>query len=214
MLAELERLAADRGAGVARGFGGATEDRFRAELAERGYGLVRHFFRMLTPLDGEIEPPHWPAGIAVRTLQPGDERAVHAATEDAFADHWDFESRPYERWAKSTFENEHFDASLNFLALDGDEIAGVCLCAQHQSGEPGYGWVMTLGVRPRWRRRGLGLALLRHAFATFRERGFDRVGLGVDGENTTGAVRLYERAGMHVAHRHDLFEKTLSGTSP
>ena len=30
-------------------------------------------------------------------------------------------------------------------------------------------------------------------------RGFRRAGSGVDGENTTGAVRLYERAGMRVA---------------
>ena len=36
------------------------------------------------------------------------------------------------------------------------------------------------------------------------------VGLGVDGENTTGAVRLYERAGMHVVRRNDPYEKKLS----
>ena len=30
--------------------------------------------------------------------------------------------------------------------------------------------------------------------------------LGVDGENTTGAVRLYERAGMHVTRRYDTWE--------
>jgi ribosomal protein S18 acetylase RimI-like enzyme len=54
--------------------------------------------------------------------------------------------------------------------------------------------VHVLGVRPAWRKRGLATALLRHIFRDFQQRGATRVGLGVDGENTTGAVRLYERS--------------------
>jgi ribosomal protein S18 acetylase RimI-like enzyme len=66
--------------------------------------------------------------------------------------------------------------------------------------------VNELGVRNPWRRRGLGLALLRHAFAELGRLGADRVGLGVDAENVTGALRLYERAGMHVTRRYDTWE--------
>jgi ribosomal protein S18 acetylase RimI-like enzyme len=36
-----------------------------------------------------------------------------------------------------------------------------------------------------------------------------RASLGVDAENTTGAVRLYERAGMFVERRYDLYRKEL-----
>ena len=53
-----------------------------------------------------------------------------------------------------------------------------------------------LAVRPSWRGRGLGEALLRAAFAEFRRRGVATVGLKVDADNPTGAVRLYERVGM------------------
>jgi mycothiol synthase len=66
-----------------------------------------------------------------------------------------------------------------------------------------------LGVRRAWRRQGLGLALLRHAFLAFRARGMTRAALDVDAANLTGAVRLYERAGMHVAKRSDTYEKAL-----
>ena len=55
----------------------------------------------------------------------------------------------------------------------------------------------------------MALALLAHAFEEFRTRGFDRVGLGVDGESTTGALELYEKAGMHVVKQQDTFERTL-----
>jgi ribosomal protein S18 acetylase RimI-like enzyme len=69
--------------------------------------------------------------------------------------------------------------------------------------------VNVLGVRRPWRRRGLGRALLLQAFAEFRSRGRRGVGLGVDGLNTTGAVRLYEQVGMHVARRFDHYRKPL-----
>jgi ribosomal protein S18 acetylase RimI-like enzyme len=72
------------------------------------------------------------------------------------------------------------------------------------------GWVRSLGVRRPWRRRGLGLALLLASFGAFWERGTRTIGLGVDGENTTGAVRLYEKAGMRVELRIDRFERVLS----
>jgi ribosomal protein S18 acetylase RimI-like enzyme len=52
--------------------------------------------------------------------------------------------------------------------------------------------------------------LLHHSFRDFRSRGATRVGLGVDARNTTGAVELYERVGMHVTRRNDTYEKRLS----
>ena len=71
------------------------------------------------------------------------------------------------------------------------------------------GWVNALGVRTSRRRRGLGELLLRTAFAEFARRGETRVGLGVDTENETGATRLYERVGMRVAFRTNVFRKDL-----
>ena len=71
------------------------------------------------------------------------------------------------------------------------------------------GWVSILTVRPPWRRRGIARALLLHAFAAFRERGKLQVGLGVDAENTSGAVALYEGVGMRVERRNDTYEKVL-----
>jgi len=44
-------------------------------------------------------------------------------------------------------------------------------------------------------------------FAEFARRGCTRVSLGVDAENTTGAVALYERAGMRQVRRNDTWER-------
>jgi ribosomal protein S18 acetylase RimI-like enzyme len=91
--------------------------------------------------------------------------------------------------------------------MAGDEVAAVALCRARAHEDPEMGFVNTLGVRRPWRRQGLGLALLHHAFGEFYRRGQKRVGLGVDASNLTGATRLYERAGMHVARQFDLYEK-------
>ena len=41
----------------------------------------------------------------------------------------------------------------------------------------------------------------------FYKRGEKVIGLGVDASNPTGATRLYERAGMHVASEFVIYEK-------
>src|SRR3712207_7693523 len=56
-----------------------------------------------------------------------------------------------ERFVRET-EKENFDPSLWFLAVEGDEIAGLTLCKTLA----GQGWVDVVGVRRPWRNRGLG----------------------------------------------------------
>jgi ribosomal protein S18 acetylase RimI-like enzyme len=161
-------------------------------------------------LDDPPAEPAWPDGIQVRRF--GDDleaRAVMEAVNDTFADTWDFVPDTYEEWSHFWFESETYDPELWILATAGGELAGVSLCRAHHAGDPGLGWVSSLGVRRPWRRQGLGRALLLESFRAFHGRGLRRVGLGVDAENPTGATRLYESAGMRVAMRWVVYEKEL-----
>ncbi|HEY6835600.1 MAG TPA: GNAT family N-acetyltransferase [Gaiellaceae bacterium] len=172
-----------------------------------GWKLMRQSYRMLIELSDAIPEPRWPEGVAVRTMEPGEEGRLYEANNAAFADHWDFHQQPFDQWAAYAFGREDFDPSLVWLAEDAGELAGFAVNRWNTSGDPEFGWVEILGVRPQWRRRGLATALLRHSFLDFRGRGATRVGLGVDAENTTGAVRLYERVGMQVARHNDFYER-------
>ena len=163
-------------------------------LKSLGYAPVRGVYVMETELHDAPPQPHWPEGISVRTFVPGDdERATFEAVEDAFRDMWGRPRGTFERFVGMT-QQQSFDPALWFLALDGDEIAGVTLCKTLASG----GWVDVVGVRRPWRNRGLGLALLRHALAEYHRHGVRKVALSVDAESITGAPRLYGRAGMRV----------------
>lgn len=177
-----------------------------ALLEGLGFRDVRHFYRMRIELDREPESPQWPAGVEPATFRQEDARAFHEALNEAFAGEWGFLSLPFDEWRRIRLQAPDTDLSLWFMAREGDEIAGVARC---EGKRDGGGWIGALGVRSRWRRRGLGLALLRHAFREFHRRGEPHVGLGVDAANPTGATKLYERAGMRVISEDVVYEKEL-----
>ncbi|HEY1016905.1 MAG TPA: GNAT family N-acetyltransferase, partial [Herpetosiphonaceae bacterium] len=181
----------------------STDAGAAALLRQQGFELTRHFWRMVAPLDGPPPAPQLPAGLAIRSYDPATELpAVLRATGDSFKDHWGYVEEPFEeklaKWEQFLRNDENYDPALFFVATDGPDIAGVALCWKQTVEDPAMGWVGTLGVLPAWRRSGLGLALLRHAFGEFHARGQQRVGLAVDAASLTGATRLYEKAGMRV----------------
>ena len=179
----------------------------------RGFVRVRSFFRMVTDVTTEPPAPEWPDGVELRPFEvERDGRALHAALEEAFAHEWGHVPQSYEAWRERGLVVPKVDPSLVPVVWAGDEVVAFSLNYAKRNGD--WGWIGTLGVREGWRRRGLGLALLRESFRRFRSRGEPTVALGVDVENPTGATRLYERAGMHVLWQADVWEKELRAPMP
>ncbi len=187
-----------------------TEQR---ELERRGFEHSRTFRRMQISFDPPPKAPRWPDGISVRCVVPGeDDEALVAAHREAFASHYGRLEQPFEadlaEWRRWMCEDD-FDPSLWFLARDGGEVAGFCTCYAEAAGDPSRGLIDELGVRPTLRRRGIGRALLLHAFGELRRRGIAGAVLRVDTENRTGAPALYERVGMESVHASHTYVKEL-----
>jgi ribosomal protein S18 acetylase RimI-like enzyme len=185
----------------------AKDEALRELLSNAGYAVVRSSYTMERSLEGTPERPTWPTGIETRPFDVRDAAVVHAAENEAFADHWDYAPSSFKTWRAWNLGPEA-DLSLIRIAWAGEEVAGLCITRARRGEDDSVGWVGVLGVRRPWRRRGLGEALLRDAFVLLAERGKRAVGLGVDADNTTGAVALYERVGMHLARRSDSWERT------
>jgi mycothiol synthase len=185
----------------------AENDAARRLLEALGFREARHFFQMRMSLDSSPEAPNWPDGVEPSPFRPEDARDFHRALNEAFADEWGFHRLSFEEWREHRLKGPDTDTSLWFIARAGDEIAGVARC---EGGRDGGGWIGAIGVVKRWRRQGVGLALLRHAFTELHRRGEPHVGLGVDAQNPTGATRLYERAGMRVLKEDVIYEKELA----
>ncbi len=181
-------------------------------LEGAGFRYARSSWQMQIDL-GETPPPPatWPDGISVRSAEPteAEYHAILVVQNDAFADHYGFVPMSFRDFVHYGTRMTPFDPSLWRLVMEGEELVAISLNMSFRPGAPDVGWVGTLGVRRPWRRRGLGEALLRDAFALFHARGTRHVGLGVDASNLTGATRLYERVGMRVMRENRNYEKVL-----
>ena len=174
-------------------------------LEEAGYSINRFIYNMHIDIDRELPTPQWPEGVEVRNAKTGiDDRHIYAVIQEAFCkpDHPD---QPFDEWKEFMMRADLYHSDLWFLALKGDEIVGTCLCFPYED----IGWVRQLAVTEPFRKRGLGTALLQHSFNAFKQRGYHKVGLGVESSNEN-AYRLYERAGMYKAIHLDEYQKTLN----
>ena len=179
-----------------------------------GWKHIRSFYRMVADLDSVPAVPSFPEGITVRPYDPETEtEEVYRTFVDSFKDHFGFIEEPFEKgfaeFKHNLIEEPGYDARYWFVATDRDEMVGICICRPEDAEDSEAGWVNELGVRRIWRKRGLGYALLKHAFAAFHAAGKKRAGLGVDANSLTGALKLYERAGMRVQRQFNSYEKEL-----
>ena len=155
-------------------------------------------FRIMEIVMSEPPPaPQWPDRISARTfVLAQDEDAAYQADEEAARDKGYHEPLSFQGWVKRVgMDRESFDPGLWFLAVEENEIVGVAL--NH------------LSVRPAWRNKGIGKALLLHTFREFYQRHVQRVKLSVDSNSLTGAPRLYESVGMKTIQRYRIYKKEL-----
>src|SRR5437773_1127836 len=145
---------------------------------------------------GVVHPEHRGRGIG---------SALLAA---AFADGPIDRLEPFDRWVDEQSTSPTFDPTLWLLAKDAGEPVGALTASVGDD----RGWVDYLGVLEPFRGRGIGAALLQRTFAAIAARGIRRILVSVDSENPTGATGLYERVGMRVVKRWDLWESSGSLT--
>jgi mycothiol synthase len=177
-------------------------------LERRGYELVRHSFKMETRLEPPVARPADPDGVVIRPFDRAtDTKAFHATMNEAFAEHFGWVERGFDDWLRTRVDGPDFDPGLWFVAAD--EMSGEVVGELAGLTTEGTGYVGNIGVRPAWRGRGIGEALLRTSLHAFAERGVLDVALDVDASNATGAVALYERVGMKMTRRYDTYAKVL-----
>ncbi len=179
----------------------ADED-YAAVLRAHGFTPVRRFYRMRIESSSPLIPataPPLPDGVAlVVSDDDATRRRICAVDNESFLDHWHFVPREYDEWwAHMSSGSTRDPGGWWLLTVDGEDAA-ICLLDESRA-EIGDGYVSILGVRKQFRGRGLARLLLQRAFVHYRDLGRAGTQLGVDADNTTGAVRLYEGVGMTAA---------------
>ena len=213
----LRQVAALHPAGAPRlfqAFTSLTREGKVALLDQSGYTVIRHFYEMVRPNLDNLPEAHLPAGLELRPVQPEHMRAIWDANEEAFRDHWGHTPLTESDY-QGFLAQPHQDTSLWQIAWDTatNQVAGVALNLIDSQVNAEFkrqiGYVDDLSVRRPWRQRGLGRALLIASLHAFKARGMTTAGLGVDSENPSGALGLYESVGFRqkehsVAYRKEM----------
>ncbi|HUF06342.1 MAG TPA: GNAT family N-acetyltransferase [Candidatus Binatia bacterium] len=214
---QARQLAAAHETDRPRVLGTFTEDRNAGALAlaERlGYESVRWFFDMERPgLDRDLpELVPLPEGIEVRPVETEHLRAIWQADIEAFRDHWGGHDESEEAFLRFR-DSPAFEPSLWVVAWDGNEVVAASVNAiyTHENEAVGRrrGWLESVFTRRAWRKRGIAGAVIARSLHLFAQRRMDTAALGVDADNPTGALRLYESFGFAVTERGRAWRKPM-----
>jgi GNAT superfamily N-acetyltransferase len=188
-------------------------------FSERGFVKMREWLHLVVELDALPPPPELPGHLRLREMDlERDWEITGPAMDDAFADHWGAISLPEEKLPAEEemavgdmTEDESYSNSpgLCFIVLDGDKVAGGILCNGKLVERRDSGRVGSLFVRPRYRRQGIGRALMLAAFGEFWRRGVRRIITDTDANSFTQAPRLYTSLGMRPYRHEFLYEKEI-----
>ncbi len=184
----------------------------RRLLESEGYRVVRHGFRMRRPVAGDLPDQPLPAGIEIRHVAEEQHRRIFEATNEAFEDHWGHREQTDEDFRR-IFESPDLDTDLWSVAWEGDAIVGsvqtFIWAEENRLLGISRAWMERIAVRRAWRGRGIAKALIVDNLRRLQGAGIGEAMLGVDAQNATGALQLYESLGFEVRDSSQAYRKAM-----
>lgn len=189
-----------------------TEKEATALYLKDGYLAIRHFYKMVRPNLEDIPDLPLPEGVEVRPAQPEEYRKIWNASMEAFRDHWGFIEPTEEDYlhytSQSNFQPEYWQ-----VAWAGGEVVGSIQAyidfQENKEYQRLRGWTEEITTSKPWRRRGLAAALIARNLRHFKSLGLQEAALGVDTQNLSGALRLYQRMGFQITKSSTLYHKPM-----
>jgi len=187
---------------------------WRSIVLGAGYQSSWHVVEMLRSDLERIPDVPLPTGLEVRSVHPDEMRLVWEARREGHRDEPsfsedDFDDAAFERWVSGP----GFRPDLWQVAWDGGSIAGMVLNVIDDDANRALGrsrgLVEDVYVRPAYRRRGLGRALVARSLRVHATHGMDEVGLDATAENPHGAIRLYQSLGFAIERSFTFYRKSL-----
>ena len=169
-----------------------------AHASSRGFLPIRFFNTLRAPVAPNLEPPALPEGVVIRNADlnnMSDLRKVHSILQNSFSESFRFVPRDFDSWVKrfkadksvpsdGVYLLEYLGSAEGFIWLDDIDALEL------------RGFVEKLGVNKESHGKGFGQLLLGTALAHFSRRGYVHAVLGVDTQNASNALRVYEKMGF------------------
>ena len=169
-----------------------------AHASSKGFLPIRFFNTLRAPVAPNLEPPALPEGVVIRNADlnnMSDLRKVHSILQNSFSESFRFVPRDFDSWVKrfkadksvpsdGVYLLEYLGSAEGFIWLDDIDALEL------------RGFVEKLGVNKESHGKGFGQLLLGTALAHFSRRGYVHAVLGVDTQNASNALRVYEKMGF------------------
>jgi ribosomal protein S18 acetylase RimI-like enzyme len=207
--ARLADLVCEQGGDSLHTFWISEHDRLAIDhLLARGFrrsdgGMIH----LVCDLDGLVAAPSVPPGFAVRPLAGEAEMDRRArASHAAFAS-----SRPVDEHVaryRALMRAPVYDAAVDLVAVAADgQVAAFAICWLDDTNREGH--FEPVGTHPRFRRRGLGRAVLCAGLQVMMARGMASATVCVERDNAA-ARGLYAALGFRPVHELWAFERDLA----
>lgn len=198
-----------------QGFATQYETGLHALLRAEDYEPVRYVFEMVRPSLDDIPDYPLPDGFEVRPVRPEHYRLLWDAEVEAFHGNWGFvppNEEDYQFWLedKTVFQPELWQVAWDVAS--GDVAGQVRTFINHPENkkyERRRGYTEFISVQQPYRRRGLARALIARSLRAQRDQGMTESALGVDSQNESGALRVYEDCGFEVVKKSTIYRKPL-----
>ncbi|MGM0751013.1 MAG: GNAT family N-acetyltransferase [Bacillota bacterium] len=182
----------------------ANLDKEKMAFEKHGFTPTRYWFQMKKDLK-DLSVASVSSSYRISSFNPDTEaESLHQVFEEVFSDHFDYHPSSLDEFMKR-FLRPSFDPDLWFVLREEKDLVGFVFCSVNN--ETRLGEITHLGIRKKWRRKGLAHYLLNYAFSKLKEQGMTTAALSVDSDSYTDATIVYQNAGMYVYRgftRYDL----------
>ena len=155
--------------------------------------------------------------VQLRKLQKGtleDLKLLNWLSNETFREHYNYrpgtveEIRYFLEQDPMFKEQEWFIANLENLPVG---YIGTGIDPKYnEEKNTRAGWILDIGVLKPNRRRGVGTRLMIEAMKLLKTKGMTKAMLGVDDQNPTKAIKLYEKVGFKATRKDIAYQKTIS----
>ncbi|MEI8407990.1 MULTISPECIES: GNAT family N-acetyltransferase [unclassified Kribbella] len=168
-----------------------------------GFEERRYFFDMKRPLDQPVPEVTLEDGLRLVPFDMSIDEALRLTHNEVFTDHWGSTPRDPDSWKTWFTGGRAFRGGSSYVVLDGDTIAAYVLGYEYEADTEATGirelYIGQVGTRKSYRGRGLARVTLAKVLTEAAQAGYQRTALGVDADNPTGALGLYERLGFTIS---------------
>ncbi|NBG88275.1 GNAT family N-acetyltransferase [Isachenkonia alkalipeptolytica] len=173
-------------------------------LEKQGFSVGLYSWEMEKQLQNSEQIAGKPQGVEkmveVTKATPEREKAYQVLSQECFND----------LSGAGALEEVLKDPSIGMWFLDTEkgegEVAGGLAVQLKSNTKTAY--FFDIGIRPKYRGKGMGLWMLQEVEQQLAARGYEKVSLLVAGENEK-ALRLYQKAGFRVKDEEIVFYRTL-----